>query len=58
MNIVIMIVSILFIVTFTTTAILIKQKTSTYDKYISKFFFSTLVLSLVLLILVLLKIIL
>ena len=57
MNTMIDIIAVALLVTFMVTAILIKQKSEKYDKYISIFFFMTLFLSLTLLSLVFVKIV-
>ena len=51
------IIAVALLVTFAITAILIKQKSEKYDKYIGVFFFTTLFLSIVLLGLVFVKIV-
>lgn len=57
MNTMIDIIAVALLVTFIITAILIKQKSEKYDKYISVFFFTTLFLSVTLLSLVFVKIV-
>ena len=57
MNTMINIIAIALLVAFAITAILIKQKSEKYDRYISIFFFMTLFLSLVLLSLMFVKIV-
>lgn len=57
MNTMIDIIAVALLVTFMVTAILIKQKSEKYDKYIGLFFFTTLFLSVALLSLVFVKIV-
>lgn len=51
------IIAVALLITFAITAILIKQTSEKYDKYISVFFFMTLFLSIILLSLVFIKIV-
>lgn len=57
MKTIIDIIAVALLITFAITAILIKQKSEKYDKYISIFFYMTLFLSLALLSLVFVKIV-
>ena len=57
MKTIIDIIAVSLLITFAITAILIKQKSEKYDKYISIFFFTTLFLSVTLLSLVFVKIV-